>query len=367
MTLDNLSVVLKQKGEIVLENREIREPQLGEAQINVKVTGICGSDVHYYVHGGIGSFLVKAPMILGHESAGIVSKLGPGTEASGLKVGDRVAIEPGVGCRMCEYCKGGRYNLCPEMKFAATPPVDGTLCNYYLHAADYCHKLPDTVSLEEGALIEPLSVAVHACGRAGVKPGDRVLVFGAGPVGLLCGAMAKASGARAVGIADIVESRLNFAKSYCNASTFVLPLTNKGEANIDYSRRQSELLRNALMSIPEHGGLGGLPDVVIDATGAETCVQMGMLVAKNGGVVVLVGMGSSLQQVPIAEASGREVDVRGIFRYCNTYPRAIELLASGAIDVKPLITHKYALDDSIAAFEHVRTGKDGAIKVQIVA
>ncbi|CDS07608.1 hypothetical protein LRAMOSA01557 [Lichtheimia ramosa] len=350
----NQCVVLREKNNIVIENRPIPTLKAGEVLINVKATGICGSDVHYWLHGGIGSFQLKAPMILGHESAGIVAAVGENVK--NLKVGDRVALEPGVACRMCEQCKSGRYNLCPDMAFAATPPIDGTLCNYYKHAADFCFKLPDHVSLEEGALIEPLSVGIHAARRANITAGDRVIIFGAGPVGLLCAAAAKAAGAGHVTITDLVPSRLEFAKTYCTDSQVLLQRPNPGEPNMDYARRMAA----AILETEE------LADAVIDCTGAETCVQMSVLLSKNGGQVVLVGMGSSIQALPISEISSREVDIKGIFRYCNTYATAVKMLASGSVDVKPLITHSYPLQDAVKAFEHVKEGRDGAIKVQIL-
>lgn len=221
--------------------------------------------MHYWQHGGIGSFQLKEPMILGHESAGVVAALGPNVK--NLKVGDRVALEPGVACRMCDQCKSGRYNLCYEMSFAATPPVDGTLCNYYKHAADFCFKLPDHVSLEEGALIEPLSVGIHAARRGNITSGSRVFIFGAGPVGLLCAAAAKAAGAGHVTIADLVPSRLEFAKNYYTDSQVLLQRAQPGEPNMEYSRR----MVSAILETEE------LADAVIDCTGAETCVQMSVL------------------------------------------------------------------------------------------
>ncbi|CAM0134887.1 hypothetical protein VKS41_000542 [Umbelopsis sp. WA50703] len=350
----NVNVVLRKQGEIVLEERPVPTIEPDQVLLNIKVTGICGSDVHYWLHGGIGDFKLKEPMVLGHESAGIVVAVGD--KVNHLKVGDRVAVEPGVSCRKCEECKSGRYNLCLEMKFAATPPIDGTLCNYYAHAADFCYKIPDNVSLEEAACIEPLSVAIHTANRSKIRSGDRVFIFGAGPVGLLCAAMAKASGAGHVSMADISPQRLEFAKSYNTDSQIVLQRPDAGESNIEYSRRTSK----AILETEEKA------DVVIDATGAETCVQMSLMLAKNGGCVVLVGMGSAVQSIPVQEISAREVDIRGIFRYCNTYPRAVKMISSGSIDVKPLITHSYPLKNAVDAFEHVKAGRDGAVKVVIL-
>lgn len=158
--------------------------------------GICGSDVHYWTHGRIGHFVLGSPMIIGHEAAGIV--VGCGKNVNHLMPGDRVAVEPGVPCRQCADCKRGKYNLCKDIIFCATPPCNGNLTRFYTHAADFCHKLPDNVSLEEGALLEPISVAVQACKRAGVTLGSKVLITGAGPIGLVSMMVAKAMGASEV-------------------------------------------------------------------------------------------------------------------------------------------------------------------------
>ena len=159
--MDNLTAILYKTGDIRLEQKDVPKPGPDQVQLKMDSVGICGSDVHYWTHGAIGDFIVRAPMVLGHEAAGVVTEVG--SSVSHLQVGDRVAIEPGVPCRMCNLCKTGVYNLCPDMQFCAPPPVDGNLCKYYVHAADFCYKLPDNLSLEEGALMEPLAVGVHAC------------------------------------------------------------------------------------------------------------------------------------------------------------------------------------------------------------
>ncbi|XP_022104677.1 sorbitol dehydrogenase-like isoform X2 [Acanthaster planci] len=308
--------------------------------------GICGSDVHYLVNGRIGDFIVKAPMILGHESSGIVSAVGEGV--TDLKVGDRVAIEPGVPCRMCSFCKGGRYNLCPDVIFCATPPVDGSLRRYYCHAADFCYKLPDHVSLEEGALLEPLSVGVHACHRAGVQLGSSVLVLGAGPIGLLSLLTAKAMGATHIAITDLDRGRLDLAVKL-GANHALKVDTRDGE---EMARRVEE-------------ALGCKPDISIECSGAEPSIQTGIYATKSGGVLVLVGLGPPSVNVPMVSAAVREVDIRGIFRYANCYPLALEMIASGKVDAKPLITHHFPLEKTLEAFETSRTGAGGAIKVMI--
>ncbi|KAI8083978.1 chaperonin 10-like protein [Gilbertella persicaria] len=338
---NNTSFVLQKVNEITFEDRPIPKPGHGEVIVNIKATGICGSDVHYWKHGRIGHFVCHGPMVLGHESAGIVASVGEGV--THLQVGDPVALEPGVPCRNCEMCKHGKYNLCPDMVFAATPPYDGTLCQFYRHAADFCYKLPDHVSFEEGALIEPLSVGIHATRRGEVKLG-------------IVSAAAKAAGASHVTIADISETRLTFAQSY--VADAVIHMTAKppqGDTNAFAQQEATRLLEKTLPC-----------DVVFDCTGVEVCVQMSVFLVKNSGRIVLVGMGASVQSISVADVSAREVDVKGVMRYCNTYPTAIEMLASGKIDLTSLVTHRYSFKESLEAFKHVSEGRAGTVKVVIL-
>lgn len=306
--------------------------------------GICGSDVHYWQHGRIGDFVVNAPMVLGHEASGVVSKLGQGV--TNLKVGDRVAIEPGVPCRICKYCKGGRYNLCLDMKFCATPPYHGNLARYYTHAADFCFKLPDHVSTEEGALLEPLSVGVHACRRGGVTLGSRVLICGAGPIGLVNLLTAKANGAADVCLTDIDQNRLNMAKKL--GATHTLLVTSKDPQEM--AQKVEEVM-------------GEKPEITIECSGAPPSIQTAIYATQSGGCVVLVGLGPADINMPIVNASVREVDIRGIFRYVNCYPTALAMIASGKVDVKPLITHRFKLEESLEAFDTTKRGE--GIKVMI--
>uniref|UniRef100_A0A0P4VXA0 Sorbitol dehydrogenase n=1 Tax=Scylla olivacea TaxID=85551 RepID=A0A0P4VXA0_SCYOL len=346
MANDNLSAVLYAKNDLRMENRPIPEPGPNEVLLHMSCVGICGSDVSYLKRGAIGDFIVKAPMVLGHESSGVVAKCG--SNVKNLKPGDRVAIEPGVPCRMCNFCKSGKYNLCPDVVFCATPPYDGSLCRYYKHAADFCFKLPDHVSLEEGAILEPLSVGVHACRRAGVTMGSNVLVLGAGPIGLVSLLTAKAMGASQICVTDIAENRLHVAKSMGADHTVLVKGGNQ------------EALAEEIKKL-----MGDMPDVTIECSGAESSIHLGIVATKSGGVLVLVGLGPSEVKVPIVNAATREVDIRGIFRYVNCYPLALDMIASGKINVKPLITHRFKLEESIKAFETAATGSGGAIKVMI--
>jgi len=347
-TEDNLTAILYDKNDIRLEDTPLPEPADDQVLLRMDSVGICGSDVHYWKHGRIGPFILEKPMVLGHEAAGVVAKLG--SKVTNLKVGDRVAIEPGVCCRMCELCKTGRYNLCPDMQFCATPPVDGNLARYYVHAADFCYKLPDTMSLEEGALMEPLAVGVHACQRAGVAIGKRVLVCGAGPIGLVNLLTAKAMGASEVVITDINQDRLDVAKKIGADHIYKV---ESGKSPEKMAGEVEELLG------------GKQPNIAIECSGFEDSIRFAIFCTKSGGVVVLVGMGKPEVTLNILNFAVREVDIRGIFRYANCYPTAIEMVASGKVDVKPLITHRFKLEETLDAFETARTGAGGAIKVVI--
>jgi len=309
--------------------------------------GICGSDVSYLTKGYIGDFVVKAPMVIGHEAAGVVAKVG--SKVTSLKVGDRVAVEPGVPCRYCNHCKTGKYNLCKDVIFCATPPVDGNLCRYYTHAADFCFKLPDHVSLEEGALLEPLSVGVQACRRAGVTLGSKVLICGAGPIGLVSMFVARSMGASQIIISDITQSRLDVAKEL--GADFTLKVEMNSEA-ADLAKKVEQIL-------------GTQPDITIECSGAESSIKLAILATQSGGCVLLVGLGPPEVKIPIVNAAVREVDIRGVFRYANCYPDALALVASGKVPVKKLITHNYKLEETLEAFETARTGAGGAIKVMI--
>jgi len=345
---DNLTAILHKVGDIRLEQKDVPEPGPEQVLLKMDSVGICGSDVHYWTHGAIGDFIVRAPMVLGHEAAGIVEKCG--SNVTSLKVGDKVAIEPGVPCRLCNFCKTGVYNLCPDMQFCATPPVHGNLARYYVHAADFCYKLPPSVSLEEGALMEPLAVGVHACRRAGVSLGKRVLICGAGPIGLVNLLTAQAMGASEVVITDIMENRLEVARN--------MGATHVYKVGTDKTAEQMSAEVESLLG-------GNKPDITIECSGVEASIRFGIFSTKSGGCLVLVGLGKPEVTMPIVNAAVREVDIRGIFRYANCYPTAIAMVASGKVDVKPLITHRFQLEETLQAFETAKTGAGGAIKVMI--
>jgi L-iditol 2-dehydrogenase len=346
---DNLTAVLHGINDMRLEQRPIPVPKANQVLLRMEVVGICGSDVHYLVSGRIGPFVVKGPMVIGHEASGTVLEVGK--DVKNLKPGDRVAIEPGITCRLCPDCKNGNYHLCRDMIFCATPPVDGNLTRYYVHDADFCHKLPDNMDLEEGALMEPLSVGVHACKRAGVRVGSVVLVLGAGPIGLVSMLTAKAMGASKVIITDLVDHRLKKAREL--GADFTL--------RIDKSMTEDDIIKTIKTQ------LGQDPTVTLECTGAEQCVRVALQVTRSGGVVILVGLGKFEMTVPLAGALVREVNIRGVFRYNNDYPIAIELVKTGKVNVKPLVTHHYTIEDTLKAFNTAKTGEGNPIKVLIHA
>ena len=286
-------------------------------------------------------------MVLGHESAGTVVSIGSSVKS--LKVGDRVALEPGSPCRRCAACLSGHYNLCPDMRFAASPPIDGTLTGFYTSPEDFCYKLPEHVTLQEGALIEPLAVAVHIVKQAEIKPGQSVVVMGAGPVGLLCCAVAKAYGASTIVAVDIQPARLEFAAGYAATHTFT-PARVAAEENAE------NLLRDV--------GFPDGVDAVIDASGAEPSIQTSIHTVRRGGFYVQGGMGKSDITFPIMAFCMKEITARGSFRYgSGDYKLAVDLVSQGKVDVKKLITGTVRFEQAEEAFKDVKAGK--GIKILI--
>ncbi|KAJ6459723.1 chaperonin 10-like protein [Mycena vitilis] len=352
------TAVLYGAKDLRLEDRTLWPPQAGQAQVAVLATGLCGSDLHYYLHGRNGDFALQAPLVLGHEAAGVVTAVGPGVKS--LVVGQRVAIEAGIMCNKCDYCLAGRYNLCKEMRFCSSaktfPHTDGTLQTYMNHPAHVLHPLPENCSFEQAALAEPLSVLLHAARRAQVSKGHTVLVFGVGAIGLLACATAKSMGAAHVVAIDINQARLDFAKANgFAAETFCLPMQDKAKTTEEQLRRAKESIQTALQKFDEPDGF----DVVFECTGAEPCIQMSIHAAISGGKVMLIGMGSRNVMLPLSAAALREVDIQGSFRYANTYPAALKLLASGALaNVDALVTHRFSLAETAQAFNLLARGRD---------
>jgi L-iditol 2-dehydrogenase len=333
------AVYLEGPGEFSLREVPVPVPGPREVLVKMKSVGICGSDIHYYEHGRIGDFVVEEPMVLGHECAGEV--VGLGAEVSSLQIGETVALEPGIPCRRCKHCLGGRYNLCPEVVFMATPPHDGAFREYVTSPEDFAYRLPEGVSTEAGATIEPLSVGLHACRLVGVKSGESVVVLGAGPIGLLAVASAVAAGATDVTAVDLLPLRLEAAEHFGAART-----VNAGQQDV------AELL-------------GGSADVVLECVGVEETLSQAFQVAARGGRVAWIGMGTDLASVPLIEAQAKELSISGVFRYAGVYQTAVNLLAAGVISTDALITHRFDFPEVEAAVRFAAENKDRALKTMV--
>ncbi|EXJ77295.1 hypothetical protein A1O3_10453 [Capronia epimyces CBS 606.96] len=330
-----------------------------------KKTGICGSDMHVFLDGVAGESKFEDPLILGHESAGVVAKVG--SRVTTLKVGDRVAIEPGICCLRCEFCKGGEYGQCGDLKFAAADGFDGTLQGFFTIPADCCYKLPANVSMEEGALVEPLAVAVMAVHSVAKMPHNaNVAVFGAGPVGLLTMAVAKALGARRILAIDVQPHRLEFAKGYAATDIHVASPKEPGEDNMTYSKRHAKIIMDKF----GFGERGEGIDLVVECSGAEVCVQTGIWLVKRRGTYVQVGAGPANNLIPMSIFVNKEVKMIGSLRYGpGCYAMAIDLVRQGRLNLKPLLTHRFPFADAMLAFETTRkgTGPDGKMAIKTIS
>ncbi|MBD9527814.1 NAD(P)-dependent alcohol dehydrogenase [Paracoccus sp. PAR01] len=344
------SLVLERQGELSLRDFpqiDRDEEVLGPRDVRIKLhtVGICGSDVHYYTHGRIGPFVVNAPMILGHEASGTVIEVG--TEVTTLKPGDRVCMEPGIPDPNSRATRLGMYNVDPAVRFWATPPVHGILRPTCVHPEAFTFKLPDNVSFAEAAMVEPLAVGIHAATKARIKPGDNAVVMGAGPIGLVTALSALAAGCARVFLTDIAQPKLEIGASLSPAITPV---------NVAHEDLAARVLR-------ETDGWGA--EVVFEATGSPKAAAGIFPPLAPGGCVVLIGG----QPDPIAYDAGaamvREARVENIFRYAHAFPRCVNMIASGAIDVKPLITRRFDFKDSVQAFEIAASAPAGDVKMQI--
>lgn len=302
-------------------------PELEPDQVLVRVAavGVCGSDVHYFREGRIGDFVVDAPLVLGHELSGRIVAVGP--EVDVARIGERVAVEPQRPCGSCRQCRAGRYNLCPRMEFYATPPIDGAFAGFVAIQDAFAHTLPDSVSDEAGALLEPLSVGIAAIRKAHIVPGSSVLIAGAGPIGIIAAQTARAFGASEIIVSDPVPERRERALLY-GATRVIDPITE------------------------DTAGLG--VDAFIDASGNPQAVDSGIRAVGPAGYAVLVGLGSSSMSLPVEHIQNLEVSVTGIFRYTDTWPTAIHLVASGQVDLDSLVTGKFDLDHVREALESDR-------------
>ena len=309
--------VLRSAGLVEVEERPIPRPGPGEVLVAIGSVGVCGSDMHYYEHGRIGPYVVDAPLVLGHEAGGTVAAVG--SDVASLEVGQRVSIEPGVPCRDCAQCLAGRYNLCPRIRFFATPPVDGAFAEFVVMPESFVYPIPDSLSDDAAGLLEPLSVGVWACMRAGVGPESRVLVTGAGPIGLIAAQTARAYGAAEVWITDVNPHRLAVAAEL-GFTAIDVSATPLSEAGVE-------------------------ADVLFECSGNEQATNDAIRAVGRAGRVVLVGMGGDELRLPLSYIQDREITMTGAFRYANTWPTAISLAASGRVQLNRLVTGHYGLDD----------------------
>jgi D-xylulose reductase len=339
------ALVLEEKHRLSLRDIAVEE-SLGprDVRIALRTVGVCGSDVHYYTHGAIGPFVVRAPMILGHEAAGVVIETG--SEVRELKPGHRVCMEPGIPDPTSRASRLGKYNIDPSVRFWATPPVHGILRPTVVHPADFTFKLPDNVSFAEAAMVEPLAVGVHGAAKAQVQPGDLAVVMGAGPIGLVTALAALAAGCARVIISDIDDTKLALARKLGPIEV----------VNVR-SRKLANVVRN------QTNGWGA--DVIFECSGNEKAAAEVFDLVCPGGRVVFIGMPLAPISYDVTRAAVKEARVEHVFRYAHVFPRCIAMLASGKIDVKPLITRTFGFQDSVAAFEYAAQPPPGSVKVQI--
>lgn len=339
------ALVLERKGELSL--REIDLPlNLGpqDVKIAIHTVGVCGSDVHYYTHGAIGAFVVREPMVLGHEAAGTITAVG--ADVRSLKVGDRVCMEPGVPNMSSRASKLGIYNVDPDVRFWATPPVHGVLMPEVVHPAAFTYKLPDTVSFAEGAMVEPFAVGMQAATRARITPGDVAVVIGCGPIGIMTALAALAGGCARVLISDLSAPKLAIAGQYSG----IMP--------VDITQSP---LQETVMAATDGWGA----DIIFEASGSPRAYQDIFDLMRPGGTLVLVGLPVEPVAFDIPASIFKEARIETVFRYANNFDRAVNLIASGKVNLKPLVTDTFDFADSIDAFDRAAKGLPEDVKIQI--
>ena len=332
-------------GKMGFEERDIPKVKDNEVLVKLEYVGICGSDLHYYETGAIGDYVVKPPFVLGHEPGGTVVEVGK--DVKNLKVGDRVALEPGKTCGHCEFCKTGNYNLCPDVVFFATPPVDGVFQEYVAHEAGLCFKLPDNVSTMEGALIEPLAVGFHAAMQGGARAGQTAVVMGAGCIGLVTMMALKAMGVSKVYVIDIMEKRLQKA----------LELGADGIIN----GAQADVVEE-VRKLTDGKGC----DLAVETAGTQVTTVQAIHMTKKGTTIVLVGYSKSGEMtLPMSLALDKELTFKTVFRYRHIYPMAIEAVAAGKVDLKGIVTDIFELDEAQKAMDYSVNNKADIVKAVI--
>ncbi|PDS63060.1 NAD(P)-dependent alcohol dehydrogenase [Rhizobium anhuiense] len=339
------ALVLERKG--VLALRDIDLPQsLGADDVRIKMhtVGICGSDVHYYVHGEAGPCVVREPMVLGHEASGTIIEVG--SNVTTLKAGDRVCMEPGIPDFKSKASKLGKYNVDPSVVFWATPPVHGCLTESVVHPAAFTFKIPDNVSFGEAAMVEPFAVGMQAAVKARITPGDVAIVLGAGTIGIMIALAALAGGCSKVLITDVHQPKLDIAGQYEG----IVPI------NIAKTDAKQQVLSHT-------DGWGA--NIVFEASGASKAIASLVDLCGPGGTIVLVGVPVHENSLDVAGAINKEVEIRTVFRYANVFDRALNLIASGKVNLKPLISQTFAFEESVTAFERAASGQPSDVKLQI--
>lgn len=323
--------VMKQIGQVEIEERELRELKENEVIVKIAHCGVCGSDIHYYEHGRIGKFVVTGPIILGHEAAGVVVEAGRAVK--NVKVGDRVTIEPGYTCGKCEFCKTGKYNLCPDVVFLATPPYDGAFAQHIVYPSEWVYKLPDTMGTMEGALVEPFCVGLHAVKESGALAGQSAAILGSGCIGLCTMLALQAAGVKEIYIADVIQKRLDMASEL--GATAVI------NAKED----------DTVAKIMELTGGRGV-DLVFETAGTEFTAKQTIQLVAIGGVITLIGMAADANyKLDFGMLQGKEASIKTIFRYRNLYPTAIKLIDQGKLPIAKIATDIYKFEDTAKALE----------------
>jgi D-xylulose reductase len=315
-----------------------------DVKIAVDTVGVCGSDVHYYTHGRIGAFIVKSPMVLGHEAAGTIVEVGPAVKS--LKVGDRVCMEPGVPDMASRASRMGLYNVDPSVTFWATPPVHGCLTAYVVHPEAFTFKLPDNVSFAEGALVEPFAIGMQAASKAKIAPGDVAVVIGSGTIGIMVALAALAGGCARAIVTDLVQEKLDIVGRYPGVTTV---------------NGKTKNLAEEVAKLTDRWGA----DIVFEASGSARAYNGIFDLVRPGGCLVLVGMPVDPVAFDVVAACVKEARIETVFRYANVHARAIELIASGKVDLKPLISGTFPFEQSIEAVERAASGRPGDVKLQI--
>ncbi len=337
--------LMTEPGKISIVERNIPEIKSNEVLVKIEHVGLCGSDLHYYQHGRIGDFVVEEPIVLGHEAAGRIVEIGK--DVQDLKEGDLVALEPGIPCGKCEFCKGGKYNLCPDVEFLATPPYDGAFAEYLAYPEDMCFKLPEGMDTIEGGLIEPLAVGFHAANQAQAQIGETAVVLGAGCIGLVTLMSLLARGIKEVYVTDLIDLRLQKAEEIGAARVLNAKKTN---------------IVAEIMELTNNEGV----DIVIETAGSEITTQQTVNLVKRGGRIVLVGMAAEPKiKFDFGKLQAKEASMNTVFRYRNIYPAAIEAVSNKSIDLKQIVTDIFGLKDIKKAFDYNIENKAHTVKVVI--